>query len=225
LPDVTFDPAEFSGTVPVFPLPNVVLFPGNALPLHIFEPRYREMTRTALAGERLIAMGLLKDDWESLPVDEPPFHPVLGLGKIIEDVRLDDGRFNLLLFGVARVRLLELLPTDDAFRTARVEILRDLVAEDAALERRRKLLFAFYVQMIRELSKGQMTAPPRDLPLGLLCDLVTSLLGLPAGVKQEMLGQSDVALRSERLLALLKTLDGTDPASGPRKWPPEASPN
>jgi Lon protease-like protein len=225
LGDVTFDPAEFSGTVPVFPLPNVVLFPGNAIPLHIFEPRYREMTRQALAGERLIAMGLLRDGWEGLPEDQVPFHPVLGLGKIIEDVRLDDGRFNLLLFGVARVRVLEILANDDPFRTARVEILREHAAQGAVLERRRKVLMAFYEQMIRDLSKGQMTPPPQDLPLGLLCDLVTSLLGLPPAVKQEMLGEPDVSVRSERLLDMLKSMNDPDSSSGPRKWPPDLSMN
>ena len=64
---------DFSGLAPIFPLPNVVLFPNALLPLHIFEPRYRQMTADALEGERLIAMALLRPGWESSsPPAEPP---------------------------------------------------------------------------------------------------------------------------------------------------------
>ncbi len=225
--DVTFDPAEFSGTVPVFPLPNVVFFPGNAMPLHIFEPRYRELTRAALDGERLIALALQKAAAGQGDLEEPGFHEVLGLGKIIEDTRLEDGRYNLLLFGVARVRIRELVSLHP-YRTARVEILRDKSAAGKTLERRRKLLLAFYEQLVREFSKGQMAAPPQDLPLGLICDLLVSLINFDPETKQGMLEETDVAARSERLLEMLKTMNapGLDESPDrPRKWPPAQSEN
>ena len=60
-----FDADSFSGTIPIFPLPNVVLFPNMLLPLHIFEPRYREMVEDALNGEGLIGMALLKEGWQN----------------------------------------------------------------------------------------------------------------------------------------------------------------
>jgi Lon protease-like protein len=214
-----FDPAGFSGTLPLFPLPNVVLFPGNALPLHVFEPRYRALARAALAGEGLIGMALLKPGAEPSAGGEPPIHPVLGMGKIVEDVELDDGRRNLLLIGVARVKVLEELPSKP-YRKARVEILRDRGHESKGLERRRRLLLAFYAQLIREQGKGKLTPPPDDLPLGLICDLLVPLIGFDAGVKQGMLEESDISLRSDRLLGLLKALEAKAAA-----WPPKISLN
>src|SRR5213078_2405108 len=95
-----FDPKGFSGVVPVFPLPNVILFPGMFLPLHIFEPRYREMTADAIRGERLIAMALLKPGWENHYEGRPPIHPIMGMGKIVEQEALKDGRYNLVLLGL-----------------------------------------------------------------------------------------------------------------------------
>ncbi|HXX93988.1 MAG TPA: LON peptidase substrate-binding domain-containing protein, partial [Planctomycetota bacterium] len=82
-----FDREGFSGRLPLFPLPNVVLFPHAFLPLHIFEPRYRSMTRGALEGERLIGMALLKPGWEGDYYGNPDVHEVIGVGKIIEEER------------------------------------------------------------------------------------------------------------------------------------------
>jgi Lon protease-like protein len=216
---LSFDPAGFSGTIPLFPLPNVVLFPGNALPLHVFEPRYRALARAALDGERLVGMALLKPGWDPATEGEPPIHEVMGMGKIIEDVELVDGRRNLLLIGVARVKVLEEL-SSKPFRKARVEILRDRGHGAKGLERRRRLLLAFYAQLIREQGKGKLTAPPDDLPLGLICDLLVPLIGFDPGVKQGMLEEIDISHRSERLLGLLKSLEAKATA-----WPPKISLN
>src|ERR1700730_12850904 len=95
-------PLAFDGTVRLFPLPNVVLFPHVTLPLHIFEPRYRAMTADALAGDRLITMMLLRPGWEEQYEGRPPLYPVGCVGKIVTDQKLDDGRYNLLLRGVSR---------------------------------------------------------------------------------------------------------------------------
>ncbi len=82
--------------IPIFPLPNVVLFPGMPLPLHIFEPRYRAMVRDAMRGARLIGMVLLRDQ-------EPGGAEVFGQGTVGELVRVEelpDGRFNIVLRGL-----------------------------------------------------------------------------------------------------------------------------
>ncbi|MBC8116516.1 MAG: LON peptidase substrate-binding domain-containing protein, partial [Candidatus Saccharimonas sp.] len=82
---------HFSGLAPLFPLPNVVLFPHGLLPLHIFESRYRQMTADALNGEQLIAMSLLQPGWEKTPNQLlPPIHSMVGLGQIVAHERLDD---------------------------------------------------------------------------------------------------------------------------------------
>ena len=216
-----FDPVAFSGIVPVFPLPNVVLFPGMFLPLHVFEPRYRKMTADALAGERLIAMALLKPGWEKEYAGSPPIHPILGVGKIVEDSKLEDGRYNLILFGLTRVRVLEEAGTGP-YRRARVEILRDREAEGHDADRKRRTLLALYTQLMKDLAQGAVPLPPEDVPLGMLCDLVASLMSFGPAVKQGLLEELDVAARCNRLLERLEGLNTSrpeDPSRRKRGWP------
>ena len=81
-----------SDLLPLFPLPNVVLFPNVFLPLHIFEPRYREMVADALADDRMIGMVLLRPGWEHDYEGRPPIYPVGTSGLITNVERLPDGR-------------------------------------------------------------------------------------------------------------------------------------
>ena len=104
-PELQFDVNTFCGVARLFPLPNLVLYPHVMQPLHIFEDRYREMVEDALAGDQLIAMALLEPGWESEYDSRPPVAPLACLGKIVAHHRLDDGRYNLLLLGVERVRI------------------------------------------------------------------------------------------------------------------------
>ncbi len=93
--------------VPVFPLPTVVFFPKTYLPLHIFEPRYREMVRESLQGDRMIMMALLKEGWENNYYGNPEIYSIGCVGKIVKNQILDDGRYNILLYGLVRVRIKE----------------------------------------------------------------------------------------------------------------------
>jgi Lon protease-like protein len=203
--------------VPVFPLPNVVLFPGMFLPLHIFEPRYRKMTADALAGERLIAMALLSPGWEQDYEGSPAIHPVIGVGKIIEDVKLEDGRYNLVLLGLSRVRVIEEIPRGP-YRSARVEVLREREATGHDADRKRSTLRALYAEIVKGLSQGGLPSPPEDIPLGMLCDVVASLLSMSAATKQALLEELDVAARCDRLLRLLEGSHGP-PLPPQRRWP------
>jgi Lon protease-like protein len=96
-----------SDLLPIFPLPNVVLFPNVFLPLHIFEPRYRDMTADALAADRLIGMVLLQAGWESDYEGRPRVYRVGCSGVITHTDRLPDGRYNIVLRGVERFRIVE----------------------------------------------------------------------------------------------------------------------
>ena len=82
--------------IPIFPLSNVVLFPQIHCPLHIFEPRYRQMTQAALDGDRRIGMVAVRPDAVSEIRGDPPVFHVGCVGTIVEHQQLDDGRFNLL---------------------------------------------------------------------------------------------------------------------------------
>src|SRR3712207_569670 len=96
---------KFAGIARLFPLPNLVLFPSVIQPLHIFEPRYRQMTADALAGDRLLAIVLLRPGWEEEYEGRPAVYPVACLGHIAAHQRLEDGRSNLLLRGLRRIRI------------------------------------------------------------------------------------------------------------------------
>ena len=122
-----------SDLLPLFPLPNVVLFPNVFLPLHIFEPRYRELTADAIAGDRMIGMVLLCPGWEHDYEGRPPVYPIGCSGVITHVDRLEDGRYNIVLRGVERFRIIE---EDDrlSYRRAHVEQLPDATClrEDTA---------------------------------------------------------------------------------------------
>jgi Lon protease-like protein len=92
-------------TIPIFPLPNVVLFPNVFLPLHIFEPRYREMVDEALRGDRIIGMVLLRPGWQGHYEERPPVYPIGCAGVITHAERLADGRFNIVLRGMEKFRI------------------------------------------------------------------------------------------------------------------------
>lgn len=105
--------------IPLFPLPRVVLLPGAVLPLHIFEPRYRAMVAEALAGERTIGMAMILAGSE-LAGPTPEIHPVGGAGRIVESEELPDGRYNIVLEGQFRYRVLAESPPAP-YRVAEVE--------------------------------------------------------------------------------------------------------
>jgi len=96
---------NFKGRARLFPLPNLVLFPHVVQPLHIFEPRYRQMMRECLLDDRVLAMALVTTKHGSSFFGDPPLHPVICVGKVFKEEILPDGRINLLLHGVARGRI------------------------------------------------------------------------------------------------------------------------
>ena len=115
-------------TIPIFPLPNVVLFPHVFLPLHIFEPRYRALVADALAGDRLIGMSLLRPGWEGDYERRPPIYPVGCAGVITHHERLPDGRYNIVLRGIDKFRVID-EEAGRSYRIARVETLHETIQE------------------------------------------------------------------------------------------------
>lgn len=101
------EPFPIPNRLPVFPLPNVVFFPKTYLPLHIFEPRYRQMVADATMGHRCIAMALLKEGWEADYYGNPAIYPTLCVGRIMSAQPLSDGRSNILLQGLDRCDIQE----------------------------------------------------------------------------------------------------------------------
>ena len=113
-----------SELLPLFPLPNVVLFPNVFLPLHVFEPRYREMVADALAGDRLVGMVLLRPGYERDYEGRPPIYPVGCRGVMTHAERLADGRFNIVLRGLDRFRITG-EDHERSYRRASIEMLHE----------------------------------------------------------------------------------------------------
>ena len=106
--------------IPIFPLPNVVLFPEVPLPLHIFEPRYCAMVRDALAGPKLIGMVLLRGDWQDDYYGAPEMYRTGCVGRIVETTPLPEGKFNIVLAGVREFTIVS-EQRERAYRQATVE--------------------------------------------------------------------------------------------------------
>jgi Lon protease-like protein len=218
----------FSGTVRLFPLPNLVLFPHVTQPLHIFEPRYRQLMADALAGDRLIAMALLCPGWEDDYQGNPPIHPVVCLGCIQQEQRLPDGRYTFLLQGLARARIREEVKADRLYRLARV----DLLPEERVQGPPEKELRQRLIEKVSPFFAAQLSAKEQvrqlvesGLSLGALCDVFGFALPLEMEVKQRLLEQVRV---ESRVGVLLESLEGLKPpASEPTKrtFPPEFSTN
>ncbi len=131
-------------TIPLFPLPNVVLFPNVFLPLHVFEPRYRQMVHQALAADRMIGMVLLKPGYEAQYEQAPPIYDIGCAGTITHVERLPDGRFNIVLKGIEKFRVeREQPPTDTVlYREAQVCAIAEALTADgrALLQQQRTAL-------------------------------------------------------------------------------------
>ena len=192
-----------SDLLPLFPLPNVVLFPNVFLPLHIFEPRYREMMSDALASDRMIGMVLLRPGWERNYEGRPPIYPVGCSGVLTHHERLPDGRYNLVLRGIERFRVLE---EDQAlsYRRAIIEPLREPpldAADRAAILEQRGKLESMLVPSQSSAGDPRMPASMSDE------DLVNALaqyLDLEPLEKQALLEKASLRSRAESLVELLE---------------------
>lgn len=204
-------------SLPLFPLPSVVLFPNVFLPLHIFEPRYREMVADALDSDRMIGMVLLKPGWEHDYEGRPRVYPIGCNGVITHVDRQADGRYNIVLRGVERFRILEEDHTR-SYRRALIEPVaeRALVPEDrAALRRQRSKLEALVAPAIeRQLeppgagTNETSSASDPMIPSGMADeDLVNALaqyLDLEPVEKQALLERQCLRSRAESLVELLE---------------------
>lgn len=198
--------AGFSGRLPLFPLPRVVQFPMTVLPLHIFEPRYRAMTKFAVDGEKLIGMALLEPGYEADYYGRPAIHGTVCLGRLIHVEEKEDGTYDILLEGLARAKVLEEEPGGE-FRAARVEVLQDvrLGPDDEGLWRQR--LDMLMVQLAPEIAtpirKTLGTLMQSHLPMGTLLDLLAHAIPAPAEDRQRVLAATDVQERAKLVLELL----------------------
>ena len=190
--------------MPLFPLPNVVLFPQASLRLHIFEERYRALTRDILNGERFLAMGLIVEN--ASPSDErPAVEPIAGVGEVVMAHELPDGRFNLVVRGHTRVRIDEELASDRPYRLVSATVLPDLpVADGGEVRDAEQALRVLIGQLADAIPEGG--EPLRQIVAGLetpeaLANVAAAELIADVSVRQRLLETRDVGRRLERVTA------------------------
>lgn len=203
--------------VAVFPLPNVVLLPGSAVPLHIFEPRYRAMVADALLGERTIAIALLKPGYEPLyHTLNAPIHSVVGVGRIADSASFDDGTYNIVLRGEARATVVEEF-AGRPYRFARVRVQAADQEHDFSSDPLRSQLCSLSENLLADSDEARRRWKrlfASRASLAELTDLMAAALPVSAEARQALLAEGDPRRRADMILVLLHGLE-----SGRRSHP------
>jgi uncharacterized protein len=187
--------------IPLFPLPNVVLFPGVYLPLHIFEPRYRAMVGDALETDRQIGMVLLKPGYESDYEGRPPIFSIGCAGVITYHERLRDGRYHIVLQGTERFRI-EREDPSRAYRLADVEALAEGTEDPLELHSVRQRLEAL-IAKVTDRKHRELSVPASMSDVDLVHALA-QYLDLAPLEKQALLELEGVMKRATALADLIE---------------------
>jgi Lon protease-like protein len=194
-------------TFPIFPLESVVLVPGALLPLHVFEPRYRAMIRDVVAENGMLAMAMPARGHVASLDGSPPVHPVIGLGRIVSSEEHPDGRWTILLEGVARMRIEEELPPTHEYRRVRASPLPDIEPDDETV-----LRSAFFDVLGR---LPDLDAEVREALLaidtGAAIDAVLVRLPIPAREKHRVHAEPSQVRRVGAVRRLIDALLGRHP--------------
>ena len=184
--------------IPIFPLPGAILFPGLQLPLHIFEPRYRDLVGSALAKDRLI--GMIQPQQSK---DGAPLYDIGCLGRIGDVEALEDGRYNIVLDGETRFRLVRELDVRTSFRQIEAEIIDD--AEDEFLSSVERAGFEFEARRFADMQGYSVDWDSVErLDDETLLNGVAQLAPFDAASKQALLEAPTLAQRCELMIQLMQ---------------------
>lgn len=189
----------FPSLIPLFPLPNVALFPQMPLPLHVFEPRYRKMVADVMGTHKTIGMLLLKPGWEADYHGRPPVYAAGCAGRVEQCEPLEGGRFNIVLRGLGRFRILE-EHAGEPYRVATVEPLADTPGDAVALEERRRYVMA----AIGKAADGPAVLVMQpELPHDIFVNALCQTLSLTPVERQSLLDCDSILDRYARLAEIL----------------------
>lgn len=194
--------------VPLFPLPNVVLFPRAILSLHIFEERYKAMTADAIAGDCRIAIALLRPGWEKDYERNPPIEPVVCVGRILTWEKLPNGKYNFVLQGCERARVLREVP-GNSYRVAELTPLRERAVLDIDLEEQRRQLHRLFTTgslAVLPAARNMRELLSSPLSTTAIADLVAFNFLEDNVLKQKLLGEEDVRRRVNHIVEALQSL-------------------
>jgi Lon protease-like protein len=194
---------ELPRTVPLFPLPNVVLFPQMPLPLHIFEPRYRKMVEDARRGHEIIGMVLLQPGWEPRYYGRPPVFPIGCAGRMEQCEALPDGRYNILLRGLTRFEIVN-ESADEPYRVARVQARPE---QGSQAPEELEALRARLIGTIEKASEQEAIVLHGGLPPDTFINALSQSLDLTPLEKQSLLDCDAMLDRGQRLIEILEFKD------------------
>jgi Lon protease-like protein len=190
--------------LPIFPLPNVLLFPNMVLPLHIFEERYKRMVSDCLQGDRLLGLFLLQHGWEEEGASPTPYE-VGGMGRITRAVRYPNGSMDILLSGLARVRILRYVQ-QKPYLIAEVEMWPDEPDDSEGVEAlTRRMVGLFERFVIAKAGEGHELLASLKLlasPIDLLHYVVTNM-PLDVHQKQEIINLRPIDERITMMITFL----------------------
>ncbi|MBL8751832.1 MAG: LON peptidase substrate-binding domain-containing protein [Planctomycetes bacterium] len=180
--------------VPMFPLPAAFLFPHQALPLHVFEPRYRALVGDLLDGPGRFVLGTILPQAEAAPEAPPHVLPVAGLGEILRHEKLADGRYLIWVLGLCRVRIEE-VASAKPYRLVRCH---PFVEQDVPADASEGLAVE-----LRAATTARLRHPlplPEHAPPSLLCDLLLQTLSAPPEVLAHAFGEPSIEQRARYVL-------------------------
>ena len=194
---------DLPSIIPLFPLPNVVLFPGVPLPLHIFEPRYRDMVRDAAASHEIIGMVLLRGDWRPRYHENPDIFETGCAGKLVNVESLPEGRYNILLHGQREFTIRRHL-FEKPYRQAEVGWRSTAYgALDGSCRGGLINLLSRFLQA-KPATPAHRLLHDRSLSDELLVNFFSYALDLAALEKQGLLEAQTLAARAERLREIIE---------------------
>ncbi len=190
-------------TIPIFPLPNAVLFPNVYMPLHIFEMRYRAMVADALKGDRIIGMALLQPGFEANYEGRPPVYPIGCAGLVTHSEPLSDGRYNIVLRGIEKFRITG-EEQGKLYRLAQIDALPELLTNDdrAEIRQHRQRLEALLAALIEH--GGSDPKFPAAVPDEDLVNALAQYIRLEPIERQALLEYDGVPARCRALVELLE---------------------
>jgi Lon protease-like protein len=195
--------------LPIFPLPSIQLFPHALLPLHVFEPRYRDLVRDAMAGQRLIAIASFEPGYEANYHSRPAVRPIIGVGTVVGHEPIGDGRANIVLRGLTRARIERELPPNEAYRLVDAATVGDSTAAGFDDAGARDMLILLADQLALKLPSGGETLRElaRSQPdLGALVDVFSAALVTDPDDRQLLLETLDVGTRVDRVSGEIATV-------------------
>jgi Lon protease-like protein len=193
-------------TIPIFPLDNVVLFPGVQVPLFIFEPRYRQMTAASLADDRRIGMVVVKPEHRGEIGQEPPVFPVGCAGRIEQAEPHEDGTYHIVLQGTNRFRIRSEVPRqgERLYRVAEVEPLADAApAPPDVLAPLRERILDLMRHLVPDRADRFQSQTFARLDDTTFVNAFCQSLDFSPLEKQQLLEANGVRARAEQLVALM----------------------